>query len=237
MLHIDSKMSLRTTCEACGIEYVRKHTCHAGTCTMCQLPFRNLTTHKCAVRKCMEYLQHQTLDRIRDAIHTIGNQCEACGAHFPVIKNIYRPRLFKHILLCADCYDVPEIRRESSMRFDHVLMDDIFHGKIKCHLCMDPLIDPMTLRRIRYFERDHIDPSTKTMSVGLMCLQGAPLDQIIAENRLCRNLCISCHSIVTYVERQSGCLQACVRSSALQQEVQTMASEVAVSLSTTRFPV
>jgi hypothetical protein len=162
-----------------------------------------------------------------------GEQCDGCGLQFPVIKNIHGPKQFKGVTLCPDCYDIPEIKKETSNAFRVLLHDDIATRKTGCDICGIILIDAQSAKRVRYFERDHIDPATKTQSVGYMCMRGDPMQVILNENRLCRNLCISCHSVVTYVERQSGCLVAAVQKSpmydtSIRMQVQDLARSVAM---------
>jgi hypothetical protein len=179
-----------SSCSVCGTTYVRAHTCKAGVCEVCKVFYKNIGNHKCPITKCMQFICEG-----EEVIYTNmvgkGEQCDGCGLQFPVIKNIHGPKQFKGVTLCPDCYDIPEIKKETSNAFRVLLHDDIATRKTGCDICGIILIDAQSAKRVRYFERDHIDPATKTQSVGYMCMRGDPMQVILNENRLCRNLCIS----------------------------------------------
>jgi hypothetical protein len=69
------------------------------------------------------------------------------------------------------------------------------------------LFDTTTLDNYCRFERDHINVFTKTTTVWELLVSGAPFHDVCEENRKCRNLCLHCHSVVTYAERVVGILK------------------------------
>lgn len=165
--------------------------------------YLNVQKHICPVDKFNTFQEIPFIDIVQN-MSQYGKVCDACHVHFPVCKNIHPMRRFKGVDLCWDCYNVSEIRQETNTLLTYLLMDDIRKGNTSCDLCHARLIDVDTQQRIRGFERDHIDPSTKCESVGKMVMMGCTLESILEENSKCRLLCIPCHSIVTYLEKHSG---------------------------------
>jgi hypothetical protein len=109
--------------------------------------------------------------------------------------------------LCCDCYKIPEITRHVQELRQQLLEVDARCGKWMCALCAIPLFDPVTFVSNRSFERDHLDVFTKQTTVWKLLVTGCSIHEIKTENDKCRNLCVRCHSAVTYAERTVGILQ------------------------------
>lgn len=184
-------------CGDCGVHYVRKHTCKAGTCGLCGVVFRS--RHTCAVEK---YDTFRGVDETD--FQQAGFYCEVCGDHHPHVKNINGKKEWKGIVMCSDCYCIPEIQAEVSMANTVVRLYDVSKGKTHCRYCRRGILDPYTLETLYRFERDHIDPGEKIDSVGHMLLIGTRMSTVLEEVDKCRNLCVRCHSVQTFVERKSG---------------------------------
>lgn len=196
-----------TTCTVCGTTYVRLHTCHGGRCPQCHRVLKDIRSHRCPVTRLQRFLDTPIDVLWKYTVTRHGHTCGGCWRHFPVLSNI-NVHFFCGEWFCADCYhDTPEIQREVQYRFRCVLAQDLAEGKTRCALCTVQLLDPLTGARLVRYERDHVDPRTKVASVGTMCVQGDPIPLILTENRKCRNLCIACHSVVTFVQRHSGIMQ------------------------------
>ena len=192
------------TCEICAHSYIRSHTCKAGVCDVCGMFFKNIRSHQCQVQK----TTHCNLIKLwQDFKRDHLPICDACGIQYSTITNTNNFRQFKTIDLCRDCYFIPEIQiHVQSMRY-RLLREDVQCGKWKCDLCERVLFDTTTLDNYCRFERDHINVFTKTTTVWELLVSGAPFHDVCEENRKCRNLCLHCHSVVTYAERVVGILK------------------------------
>ena len=121
-------------------------------------------------------------------------------------KNVNGFRRYKGILLCCDCYRIPEIQDDIKGVWTRLLRNDAIQGRWCCALCQVVLFDPVTLIRSRLFERDHMDVFSKVATVWELVTSGAPFEDVLAENQKCRSghLCRARHrSVGTDVPRRS----------------------------------
>jgi hypothetical protein len=194
---------VKQKCSKCRRNYVVDHTCHAGTCGQCGLSCVDLRKHSCSCLRVTNFDRAKSVARAK----TAGITCTRCAdVHF-INKNINGIKKFKGRQVCADCRDSSmDIQRHVTAARAALLDHDIETKQTDCALCARQLIDVTTCRRVRRFERDHLDVFTKTSSVIMLAHAGEPIATVIAEARKCRNLCVRCHATVTFAERESGIL-------------------------------
>lgn len=75
-------------------------------------------------------------------------------------------------------------------------------GKAECEFCRKRVI--FREEMMASFHFDHRDMFEKSDSIANMIRTGQPLFEILREVDLCQTLCVSCHTIVTEIERISG---------------------------------
>jgi hypothetical protein len=193
-------------CPDCHRSYKHAHSiCKAGTCSICNVSVQNLGAHRCPIKKVLSLNLVETWVRLHDDMtHHIS--CRACGIRNFLRTNIHGFRRFLGVDLCWNCYTIPQITEHIQNTRHQLLELDAQAGKWMCALCDICLFDPVTLRPLQAFERDHIDVFAKTSTVWELLVTGAPFTQITNENDKCRNLCVRCHSAVTCAERAVGIL-------------------------------
>jgi hypothetical protein len=120
-------------------------------------------------------------------------------------KNIHGHKVYAGEMFCSDCFESLNIAHRQLPARTTLLAHDVQFHKTNCALCDVALIvDGIA---VKHYERDHVDVFTKIESVGFLVMIGAPLEDILAENDKCRNLCVPCHCLVTYAERAVGILK------------------------------
>ena len=196
------------TCTDCHKKYVQRHTCHAGTCPTCKIHFKNIRAHRCQVSKVLtsNIVEMWEGSRANPDTGQEFDTCDGCGVWHFLNKNIHGFRWFKGVRLCHDCYTIPEITGQVQAARHRLMDHDGRSGKWRCALCSIVLFRPDTHEIVHAYERDHIDVFDKSSSVWELLVTGAPFQQVIHESNKCRNLCVRCHSAVTYAERTVGIL-------------------------------
>ena len=104
---------------------------------------------------------------------------------------------------------------------------DLDNGNTSCTICVRRLVDADGNTLLKC-ERDHCHVATKTQSVGMLIMTGAPWSEVRAEAEKCRVLCIRCHSLVTFGERSTGLwfLARCPKAPELSVEIQQLEAQV-----------
>jgi hypothetical protein len=182
---------MTTICSACGVSFIRTHACKAGICTECGEFRRNLPTHICPVRKLQEF-------DVLSWLPPIGWLCEGCNERHALNKNCNRLQVYKGVLLCSDCYDIPEIHLEKTTLWDMVNLHLLRTGRVNCFLCENQVLD-RTGRRLKKIELHHIQP--KYLSIFQLVNQGAPWEMLREELDKTRPVCVACHSYITLTEK------------------------------------
>ena len=189
------------TCPTCGMTYKQRHTC--------------------PVMKCKGACLDTIVDRVKRDVP--GKICTRCGEHHLAVSNASSFREWKDEgFLCVDCYKGdPAINEAKEKAWKRLIDDDIAKNRTDCSICRKPLLSPKG-DSIHQLHRDHLDIFTKRDSVSMLVFKGRPIEQVLEEADVCRNLCVRCHSIVTYSERCIGItrMRTC---SKLDQETKDMA--------------
>ena len=162
------------------------------------MTFRRIKQHKCAVKKAL-----RPIDVSAEAAAAVGKTCARCSdRHVGGAANF---RQWRDQQLCGDCYQGdPNIKSHVESMYTKLLHRDIANGEIDCALCSRALIDAERVRKVRQFDRDHVDVGRKRAAVSHLMTAGAPEEEVMAEAAKCRNLCKRCHEAVTYAERRCG---------------------------------
>jgi len=192
-------MSEPFVCSTCERSYktergLQNHICDpARSCSKCGRKYKG--THTCVVER---------LHRFEVKSRDVDKTCDACGDWHPVTKNINQFRSYHDARLYADCYNIPEIHRETSLGWAKLHAYLISNNMTHCGYCHRPCLSPERGSKLRRFELDHVVPHHKNSNVGQMILEGRHWTTIEAELKHCRLLCVRCHSIVTFIQRQCG---------------------------------
>ena len=106
--------------------------------------------------------------------------------------------------VCRQCF-----RMDRNIQNDIRLGFSILNGymlfgnsTLYCELCNIKVYTEGDAVRHNKFELDHIDPQTKLDAVSSMIFKGDRINMVLAEADKCRVLCVSCHTIVTHIQRQ-----------------------------------
>lgn len=173
--------------------YEKKHTvCYGGECNLCLRKCRNLAKHKCPVER---------LNKEVGVLDKQPTKCDSCNSPFFSKKWINN---WKSVDLCVNCSSIPEISNEKQFLRDIVHCHLIATNQKNCDICDLEIFVGNNLHCVNKFELDHKNTFTKSYAVGFMCLEGYGVETILEELAKCRVLCVSCHSVVTYVENVCG---------------------------------
>jgi hypothetical protein len=123
-------------------------------------------------------------------------ECAVCGCHRYSI-----PKKWGEEKLCEECHTrlyKEEIEERWGKITDHMSST----GKDRCNLCnIETKYNKETCNRFHF---DHINMFEKGDSICSMVISGISMEEIYQEINMCQVICISCHAIVTEVERKCG---------------------------------
>jgi hypothetical protein len=119
-------------------------------------------------------------------------RCEQCNEN----KCTIQPeslRTWKNKKICDKCFSKTSLEREEMWN----LISN--YKPIQCLFC-----NIKKENKNERFHYDHINMFDKEESICIMVSEGVPIETIYKEIDKCQILCISCHYIITYVERAVG---------------------------------
>ena len=122
-------------------------------------------------------------------------RCEQCNEN----KCTIQPeclRTWKNKKICDKCFSKTSLEREEMWN----LISN--YKPIQCLFC-----NIKKENKNERFHYDHINMFDKEESICIMVSEGVPIETIYKEIDKCQILCISCHYIITYVERAVGFTQ------------------------------
>jgi hypothetical protein len=122
-------------------------------------------------------------------------RCEQCNENKCTIQTDSF-RTWKDKKICDTCFSKTATEREEMWN----LISN--YKPIQCLFC-----NIKKENKDERFHYDHINMFDKEESICTMVLEGLPIEQIYHEIDKCQILCISCHSIVTHIERALGFTQ------------------------------
>jgi hypothetical protein len=122
-------------------------------------------------------------------------RCEQCNENKCTIQpESLRP--WKNKKICDKCFSKTSLEREEMWN----LISN--YKPIQCLFC-----NIKKENKNERFHYDHINMFDKEESICIMVSEGVPIETIYKEIDKCQILCISCHYIITYVERAVGFTQ------------------------------
>ena len=133
--------------------------------------------------------------------------CDGCGVQHFLTKYVHKFRRYRNVDLCVDCYDIPEIKHETSVVWAELEKMDIEMGKTVCAICAaDLAIVGAVGAEGAAFRRELVDvlDDTSTSTVWTAVKAGAPWDCIRAANFKSRKLCMRCASAFSISKKCIG---------------------------------
>ena len=122
-------------------------------------------------------------------------RCEQCNQNKCTIQSDSL-RTWKEKRICDKCFTNTISEREEIWN----LISN--YKPIQCLFC-----NIKKENKEERFHYDHINMFDKEDSICTMVMEGVPIEKIYKEIDKCQILCISCHDIITYVERAVGFTQ------------------------------
>jgi hypothetical protein len=141
-------------------------------------------------------LEHLSDTIIQDLLDTSGYDCTKCHRHFYSV-----PKQWEAYPYCEECH-ILLYREEITARWLLVNQYAQFTSKDKCNICDIQAIYNKEMGNRFHF--DHLNMFEKSESVCVLVQIGRPMTEIYQEMDQCQVLCVSCHRLVTELERRSG---------------------------------
>jgi hypothetical protein len=145
------------------------------------------------VRICIKSM---TGEVIQDLLQTTGFECTGCHRHLYSI-----PRQWEDRTYCDECH-TGEFRNQITDMWIQVNQYANATQKDRCNICETYAIYNKEVGNRFHF--DHLNMFEKSDSICVMVQTGRLLEDIYKEIDQCQILCISCHRLVTELERRSG---------------------------------
>lgn len=145
-------------------------------------------------RRCVEQL---TSEHIAAAMQEHTVFCSHCHmvSFTPLMS-------WKEVMYCDQCHSVLfHDQIETAWKMVHARA--VERNQTTCSICDCELYNASgkPLKRMHY---DHINMFEKIDSIHSMIVSGVDIDAIFAEIDMCRLLCVSCHHLITVLERVCG---------------------------------
>ena len=133
---------------------------------------------------------------IQDLLQTTGFECTGCHRHLYSV-----PRQWEDRTYCDECH-VDTFRDQITDRWAHVNHYAKTTDKDRCNIC--GVLATYNKEMGNRFHFDHLNMFEKSDSICVMVQTGRLLEEIYKEIDQCQVLCVSCHRLVTELERRSG---------------------------------
>lgn len=137
-----------------------------------------------------------TEEVIQDLLQTTGFVCTSCNRHLYSV-----PRQWEDMTYCDECH-TELFRNKITERWQQVNQYATTTGKDRCNICEIRAVYNKEMGNRFHF--DHLNMFEKADSICVMVQTGCPLEDIHQEIDRCQILCVSCHRLVTDLERRSG---------------------------------
>lgn len=137
-----------------------------------------------------------SLSKIQDMAKELENRCTNCN-----VCLYSDPKIWKQNKYCEECY-IRLFKLEVDKMWKQVEEYAIIIGKTSCVICDKHVKYDATVGH--RFNFDHINMFEKTSSIGNLVFTGESMDDIKKEMDLCQVVCISCHELITHLERKIG---------------------------------
>ena len=157
----------------------------------------NITQHSCKTLY-TEINPVDLLDKpidIEEYVSRIKNDAIKCHECCKDIFNLQANTIhsWKETKLCDTCWGEEKKARERKILWEHIKQ----HIPSECAICRNT----QTRARERY-HFDHINMFDKGATICSMVNEGCNIDDIFKEIDKCQYICISCHHIITDIERK-----------------------------------
>jgi hypothetical protein len=146
------------------------------------------------VEYCMKAFQSENL--LEKILSQKQFECSSCHR-----IQYHQPKKWGSDVFCDECH-LTTLKDEIDMRWKQVREYATATKKINCKIC-DCRVSYNKDTGSR-FHFDHINMFEKGDSIYSMVMNGTPIEEIYHEMDLCQAMCISCHAIVTEIERKCG---------------------------------
>lgn len=143
---------------------------------------------------CIKYMK--TNNYLEHLIDEICFKCETCkGLYYSTSKK------WNSIDYCDECH-TKEFKDEIDRRWKKIgeYVKEI--GRDMCHICSKEVVYDIHMGKRYHF--DHLNMFEKADSICSMVITGIDLDIIYREIDMCQVVCISCHGMITELERKCG---------------------------------
>lgn len=170
----------------------------------CNRDYKVIREHQCVVRKISAVLPIDLYREIMTKDDGPTATCDGCGALHFLTKFVHGFRRYNGVDLCVDCYDIPQITKDTSTKWAQLAMMDMHMGKTVCAICTVGLIDPKAGYELAAFRREYVDVFDTQCTVFAFVKAGGRWDSIRAASERSRKLCMRCHSAVSTAKRYIG---------------------------------
>jgi hypothetical protein len=143
---------------------------------------------------CIEYMKKSNC--LESVIDNISFKCEICkGSYYSISKK------WNSIEYCDECH-AKEFKDLIDIRWKKIgeYVKEI--GRNMCHICSKDVIYDIHMGKRYHF--DHLNMFEKAESICSMVITGTDLADIYREIDMCQVVCISCHGMITELERRCG---------------------------------
>jgi len=145
------------------------------------------------VERSLECITEETLE---DVMRENAFECVRCK------KEQYSlPKKWEEFSLCEECHII-ETKEKVQQRWIEVNTYATQLGKNKCTICAKPAEYNREVGNRFHF--DHVNMFEKGDSICMMVLNGTSMEKIKEEICKCEVACVSCHRLITAMERKCG---------------------------------
>jgi hypothetical protein len=159
-----------------------------------QLLYRERVSPLDHSKTCIEYMKKSNC--LESLLDDISFKCENCKGSYYTI-----PKKWDSNVYCDECHTKgfkDEIDRRWKIIGEYVKKI----GKDTCHICSKGVVYDIHMGKRYHF--DHLNMFEKADSICSMVITGIDLGIIYREIEMCQVVCISCHGMITELERKCG---------------------------------
>lgn len=147
------------------------------------------------VELCIKY---SNMESITNLVKSLEHTCSECSTIF-----YNKPSIWKNNEVCDSCYK--KYKSVTDKMWQEIREYCVEHSKNKCNICSIDI--NMSSDDYDRFHFDHINMFDKDNTIFTMVREGYNILDIYKEIDKCQVVCISCHSVITTLERAYGCSQ------------------------------
>lgn len=142
---------------------------------------------------CLNSLTPEMIQQVMKSQETVCTTCKNVSYAYP--------KIWKSEKYCEVCY-IEQFKEEIQLRWNIVNDYAKDTGKSECNICgIKAKYDSSIGSRFHF---DHMNMFEKEDSISTMIQSGVSMEDIKSEIDHCQIVCISCHRIITAIERKCG---------------------------------